>query len=69
MKVTVSVNRHKIIKNNKDGKKRRVFRVARGRKITYCNYVDIPDGAKARVMYSPDKPLACGAKAWIEWEE
>ena len=31
---------------------------------TYARSVDI-DGP-SRIVYSPDKPLACGAKVWIE---
>ena len=33
---------------------------------TYCSEVFI-DGP-CRVVYSPDKPLSCGAKVWIETE-
>jgi len=65
--ISVSVNGLKIRQNNKDGRRRRIFRVQRGDKITYCNQVLIPDGAK--LVYRPDRPLKCGAKAWIEWQE
>ena len=33
------------------------------------NHVELLDGrgkTVARVIYSPDKPLDCGAKCWIE---
>ena len=31
---------------------------------TYCNEVDIL--GESKVIYSPDKPLSCGARCWIE---
>ena len=33
---------------------------------TTCNKVDIQ--GPSRVVYSPDKPLSCGARVWIETE-
>lgn len=65
--VRVSVNGLKIKQNKKDGRRRRIFRREQGGKITYHNEVLIP--AKAKLVYSPDKPLKCGARAWIQWEE
>ena len=32
----------------------------------YAHSVDI--SGPCRVVYSPDKPLSCGAKVWIETE-
>ena len=32
----------------------------------YANSVEI--SGPSRVVYSPDKPLSCGAKVWIECE-
>ena len=32
----------------------------------YCNSVEIT--GPSRVVYSPDKPLSCGAKVWVETE-
>lgn len=61
----VSVNGHKIRQNLKDGRRRRIFRVERKGKVTYRNSVAIPAGA--RLVYRPEKPLSCGARAWIEW--
>jgi len=34
--------------------------------INYCHDVEIV--GNSRVVYSPDKPLNCGAKVWIEVE-
>jgi len=65
--VRVSVNGLKIKQNKKDGRRRRIFRREQAGKITYHNKVLIP--AQAKLVYSPDKPLKCGARAWIQWEE
>ena len=61
----VSVNGHKIRQNQKDGRRRRIFRKETNGKVTYHNAVLIPAGAK--LVYRPERPLACGARAWIEW--
>lgn len=37
----------------------------RGSKTTYCREVRVPEG---RFVYSPDKPLKCGARLWYETE-
>tara|TARA_R100001369_G_scaffold71506_1_gene99453 strand:+ start:938 stop:1096 length:159 start_codon:yes stop_codon:yes gene_type:complete len=31
---------------------------------TYASEIEVLD--KCRIIYSPDKPLSCGAKVWIE---
>jgi len=66
-RVTVSVNGHKIRQNKRDGRRRRIFRIQRGSKITYANHVNIPAGAA--LIYSPERPLSCGARAWVEWTD
>ena len=33
---------------------------------TYCNEVEIL--GESKLVYSPDKPLSCGARCWIETE-
>lgn len=65
--VRVSVNGLKIRQNKKDGRRRRIFRKERAGRITYHNAVEIP--ARAKLVYAPERPLKCGARAWIEWEE
>jgi hypothetical protein len=40
--------------------------VKQGSLNTYCHGVEIAGPSK--VVYSPDKPLSCGAKVWIETE-
>lgn len=40
--------------------------VRSGKQRTYGNTIEI-DGP-CRIVYSPDKPLDCGARVWIETE-
>ena len=45
-------------------RKVKVLTVKTYKSNTYCNEVKILGNSK--VIYSPDKPLSCGAKVWIE---
>jgi hypothetical protein len=67
MKKRIHVNQHKIRSNYKTGKKEPVITVKTYKSNTYCNEVRI--NGSCRVIYSPDKPLPCGAKVWIETDE
>jgi len=69
MKTKIHVNQHNIRANNK-GADLPVITVKDYRQNRKCNEVDIlKDGqVVARVVYSPDRPLSCGAKVWIETE-
>ena len=69
MKTVIHVNQHKIRRNNKTGEREPV--------ITCKNYLENRYGHEAliydslgniaaKVVYSPDKPLPCGARVWIE---
>jgi len=64
MKKRIHVNQHKIRANSKHGTKDPVITVKTYKSNTYCYAVDIK--GPCRVIYSPDKPLSCGAKVWIE---
>jgi len=64
MKKKIHVNQHKIRKNNKTGERVPVLTVKTYKDNTYCHEAHI-DGP-CRVVYSPDKPLSCGARVWIE---
>ena len=68
MKKRIHVNQHKIRANGKLSAEERVpvITVKTYKDNTYCSEVFI-DGP-CRVVYSPDKPLPCGAKVWIETE-
>ena len=64
MKKRIHVNRHKIKSNKKYGLNEPVLTVKTSKENIYGQTVTI-DGAST-VVYSPDKPLSCGAKVWIE---
>ena len=63
-KTIVHVNMHIIRGNKKNGKSEPALTVKRGRENIRCHEVEIPGPAK--VVYSPDKPLSCGARCWVE---
>ena len=66
MKTRIHVNQHKIRSNIKHGTNDPVITVKTSKSNTYGHEVLINGSSK--VIYSPDKPLSCGAKAWIETE-
>jgi hypothetical protein len=66
MKTRIHVNQHHIRANAKDGGNRPVLTVKDYKQNRKCNEVEFTAG---RVVYSPDKPLSCGAKVWIETEQ
>ena len=55
---------HVIRSNKKNGTNDPVITVKTYKSNTYGHEVDIL--GKSRVVYSPDKPLSCGARVWIE---
>lgn len=59
----VNVNLSVIRANARHGKDDPPIRISRGRKIQYCREVKVGEG---RFVYSPDKPLSCGARLWFE---
>ena len=67
MKKRIHVNQHKIKSNRKTGDREPVLTVKTYKDNTYCHEVVIEGPCK--VIYSPDKPLSCGARVWIETEE
>ena len=64
MKKKIHINQHKIRRNAKTGEREPVITVKTYRSNKYANEVLITGDCK--VIYSPDKPLSCGAKVWIE---
>jgi len=64
MKTIIHVNQHAIRRNNKNGTNEPVLTVKTYKSNTYAHDVEI-DGP-SRIVYSPDKPLSCGARVWIE---
>jgi hypothetical protein len=69
MKTIVHVNQHVIKSNRKSGDTAPVLTVKTYKSTDYASEVTIygQDGLEAaRVVYSPNKPLSCGAHVWIE---
>ena len=66
MKTIVHVNQHVIRANTKTGGRDPVLTVKNYKSNTYAHEVAIPGGCV--VKYSPDTPLSCGARVWIETE-
>ena len=64
MKKRIHINMHKIRANKKHGKKEPVITVKTSKTNTYGHEVEIL--GESKVVYSPDKPLSCGARVWIE---
>lgn len=64
MRTIIHVNQHVIRSNGKTGERKAPLTVKTYKSNTYAMSVSI-DGP-SRVVYSPDKPLSCGAKVWIE---
>ena len=55
---------HKIRANKKHGTNEPVITVKTYKSNTYGHEVEILGNSK--VVYSPDNPLSCGARVWIE---
>ncbi len=69
MKKIIHINQHVIRSNSKTGERNPVITCKTYKDNRYANNVIIKDDSGrevARVVYSPDKPLSCGAKVWIE---
>jgi len=66
MKTVIHVNQHVIRSNNANGVCDPVLTVKTYKSNTYAHEAII--NGPSRVVYSPDKPLSCGAKVWIETE-
>ena len=66
MKTVIHVNQHVIKSNAKNGENKPTLTVKTYKENRYAHTVEI--NGPSRVVYSPDKPLSCGAKVWIETE-
>ena len=64
MKAQIHVNMHTIRANKKHGLNDPVIPCKTYKSNTYGHQIDI-DGP-SKVIYSPDTPLSCGARVWIE---
>ena len=66
MKTRIHINQHKIRANKKNNTNEKVITVKTSKSNTYAHKVTIK--GESTVVYSPDKPLSCGARVWIETE-
>jgi hypothetical protein len=64
VKKVIHVNQHKIRSNCKNGVNDPVITVKTYKSNDYAHSVTIE--GPSQVVYSPGKPLSCGAKVWIE---
>jgi len=64
LKKKIHINMHVIRSNKKNGTNDPVITVKTYKSNTYGHEVEIL--GKSKVVYSPDKPLSCGARVWIE---
>ena len=64
MKTIIHVNQHVIKSNRKNNEQAPVLTVKTYKQNTYAHEVEILGPSK--VVYSPNKPLSCGAHVWIE---
>jgi hypothetical protein len=64
LKTIVHVNQHVIKSNRKHSTEEPVLTVKTYKSNTYASEVIIRGDSK--VVYSPNKPLSCGAHVWIE---
>jgi len=69
MKTIIHVNMHKIRRNLKTGGREPVITCKNYKENRYGHEALIYDSlgnVAAKVVYSPDNPLPCGARVWIE---
>jgi hypothetical protein len=66
MKTIIHVNQHKIRSNIKNDVVEPVLTVKSYKSNIYAHEVEILGPSK--IVYSPKKPLSCGARVWIETE-
>jgi hypothetical protein len=64
MKTIIHVNQHAVKANVKHGTNEPVLTVKTYKSNTYAHEVKIH--GESTIMYSPEKPLSCGARVWIE---
>jgi hypothetical protein len=62
--VKIHVNQHIIRRNKTHSETVPPLTIIRGKKRERGSAIEIL--GKARIIYSPHKPLSCGARVWIE---
>jgi hypothetical protein len=64
MKKRIHINQNVIRANAKNGTNNPAITVKTHKANTYAHRVEIE--GPSSVIYSPDKPLSCGARVWVE---
>ena len=64
MKKRIHVNQHVIRRNYKTGEREPPISIKTSDGSQYAHKVIV--SCPCEVVYSPDKPLSCGARVWIE---
>ena len=65
----IHVNQHVIRKNRKDGETNQPLTVKNYKKNTYGSRVEVLDkegNVVCEVLYTPSKPLSCGAEVYVQ---
>jgi hypothetical protein len=60
----IHINQHVLKHNYKTGERQPVITCKTYKTNDYAHEVEIEGPSK--VVYSPDKPLSCGARVWVE---
>ncbi len=63
-KKRIHINMHVIRRNHKTGEREPVITCKTSKSNDYAHEIEILGPSK--IIYSPDKPLSCGARVWIE---
>ena len=63
----IHINQHIIRRNKKNNTSEPVITVKTSKNNYYADEVEIK--GKCTVRYSPNKPLSCGARVWIETKD
>ena len=66
MKTIIHVSQHVIKANRKNNEENPVLTCKTYKSNNYAHEVQIKGDSK--IVYSPNKPLSCGAHVWIETE-
>ena len=66
MKKYIHINQHIIRRNRSNGYNEPVITVKTYKSNDYGHEVTV--NGPCKIVYSPDKPLSCGARVWIETE-
>lgn len=64
MKKRIHINQHVIRDNKTHGLNDPVITVKTSRTNDYAHEVEVCGPSK--IVYSPEKPLSCGARVWVE---